>query len=116
MSIFVNDTSELMALIVPIDVILAENAQNNSRTLTPCGSLPGLAYVCGELQIQKTPIFRIQFHETHTYIYGFCYAAPIGAFFCPEIRAFTGFWGETSSTVCEVLSDRKVLFKHKNGR
>ena len=44
------------------------------------------------------------------------YAAPIGAFFCPEIRAFTGFGGEISSTVSKVLSDRKVLFKHKNGR
>ena len=43
------------------------------------------------------------------------YAAPIGAFFCPEIRALTGFWGEFSSTVSKVLSDRKVLFKHKNG-
>ena len=42
-----------------------------------------------------------------------CYAAPIGAFFCPEIRAFTGFWGEISSTASKVLSDRKVLFKHK---
>ena len=44
-----------------------------------------------------------------------CYAAPIGAFFCPEIRAFTEFWGEISSTVSKALSDRKVLFKHKNG-
>ena len=35
--------------------------------------------------------------------------------FCPEIRAFTGSWGEISSTVSKVLSDRKVLFKHKNG-
>ena len=43
------------------------------------------------------------------------YTAPIGAFFCPEIRAFTGFWGEISSTISKVLSDRKVLFKHKNG-
>ena len=42
------------------------------------------------------------------------YAAPIGAFFCPEICAFTGFWGEISSTASKVLSDRKVLFKHKN--
>ena len=41
------------------------------------------------------------------------YAAPIGAFFCPEIRAFTGFWGEISSTASRVLSDRKVLLKHK---
>ena len=41
------------------------------------------------------------------------YAAPIGAFFCPEIRAFTGrdFFSRS-----KVLSDRKVLFKHKNGR
>ena len=45
----------------------------------------------------------------------FC-AAPIGAFFCPEIRAFTGFGGEISSTVSKVLSDRKALFKHKIGR
>ena len=37
------------------------------------------------------------------------YAAPIGAFFCPEIRAFS----ETSSTVSKVLSDRKVQIKHK---
>ena len=44
------------------------------------------------------------------------YAAPIGAFFCPEIRAFTGFWGEISSTASKVLSDRKVPFKHENGR
>ena len=36
------------------------------------------------------------------------YAVPIGAFFCPEIRAFTGFGGEISSTVSKVLSDRKV--------
>ena len=43
----------------------------------------------------------------------FFYAAPIGAFFCPEIRAFTGFRAEFSSTVSKVLSDRKVLFKHK---
>ena len=42
----------------------------------------------------------------------FDYAAPIGAFFCPEIRASTGH----SSTVSRVRSDRKVLFKHKNGR
>ena len=46
----------------------------------------------------------------------FSYAAPIGAFLCPEIPAFTGFWGEISSNVSKVLSDRKVLFKHKNGR
>ena len=44
------------------------------------------------------------------------YAAPIGALFCPEIRAFTGFCGGISSTVSKVRSDRKVLFKHKNGR
>ena len=42
------------------------------------------------------------------------YAAPIGAFFCPEIRAFTGLRNEISSTVSKVFSDRKVLFKHKN--
>ena len=47
---------------------------------------------------------------------GKVYAAPIGAFFCPEIRAFTGSCGEISSTASKVLSDRKVLFKHKNGR
>ena len=46
----------------------------------------------------------------------FCYTAPIGAFFCPEIRAFTGFGARCFSTVSTVLSDRKVLFKHKNGR
>ena len=46
---------------------------------------------------------------------GTFYAAPIGAFFCPEIRAFTGFWGEISSTVSKVLSGHEVLFKHKNG-
>ena len=46
----------------------------------------------------------------------FGYAAPIGAFFCREIRAFMGFWGEISSTVSKVLSDCKGLFKHKNGR
>ena len=40
------------------------------------------------------------------------YAAPIGAFFCPETRAFTGFRGESSSTASKVLSDRKVLLKH----
>ena len=40
----------------------------------------------------------------------------LGPFFCPEIRAFTGFWGEISSTVSKVLSDSKVLLKHKNGR
>ena len=49
----------------------------------------------------------------NVYVY---YAAPIGAFFCPEIRAFTGFRGEISSTGSKVLSDRKVLFKHKNDR
>ena len=41
------------------------------------------------------------------------YAAPIGAFFCPQIRAFTGFGGEISSTVSKVLSDRKLLLKQK---
>ena len=41
------------------------------------------------------------------------YAAPIGAFFCPEIRAFTG---RDFFYVSKVLSDTKVLFKHKNGR
>ena len=46
---------------------------------------------------------------------GVCYAAPIGAFSCPEIRSFTEFWGEISSTVSKALSDRNVLFKHKNG-
>ena len=51
--------------------------------------------------------------EAYIYIY---IAAPIGAFFCPEIRAFTGFWGEISSTASKVLSDLKVLFKHENGR
>ena len=40
----------------------------------------------------------------------------LGPFFCPEIRAFTGFWGEISSTVSKVLSDRKVRLKRKNGR
>ena len=39
------------------------------------------------------------------------YAAPIGAFFCPEILAFTG----DSSTVSKARSDRKVLFEQKNG-
>ena len=39
----------------------------------------------------------------------------LGPFFCPEIRAFTGFGGEISSTVSKVLSDRKGLFKHKTG-
>ena len=41
------------------------------------------------------------------------YAAPIGAFICPEIRALKGFWGEISSTVSKVRRDRKVLFSHK---
>ena len=36
------------------------------------------------------------------------YAVPIGAFFCPEIRAFTGIGGEISSTVSKVLSDRNT--------
>ena len=44
------------------------------------------------------------------------YAAPIGAFFCPEMRAFTGFVSEISSTVSKVFSDCKVQFKHENGR
>ena len=44
------------------------------------------------------------------------YAAPIGAFFCPEIRALTGFGARFFSTVSKVLGDRKVLFKHKNAR
>ena len=39
------------------------------------------------------------------------YAASIGALFFPELRAFTGI----SSTISKVRSDRKVLFKHKNG-
>ena len=39
------------------------------------------------------------------------YAAPIGAFFCPEILAFTG----DSSTISKARSDRKVLFEQKNG-
>ena len=47
---------------------------------------------------------------------GMSCAALIGAFFCPEIRAFTGFGGEISSTASNVLSDRKVLLKRKNGR
>ena len=37
------------------------------------------------------------------------YAAPIGACFCPEIRAFPGFWGEISSTASKVL---KVTVKY----
>ena len=41
------------------------------------------------------------------------YEAPIGVFFCPEIRALAGFGVEISSTVSKVLSVRKVLFKHK---
>ena len=49
-------------------------------------------------------------------LHGVYYAAPIGTFFCPEIRAFREFRGEISSTVSKVLSDRKVIFKHKNGR
>ena len=48
--------------------------------------------------------------------HGNLYAALIGAFLCPEIRAFTGFWGEISSTVSRVLSDHTLRFKHKNGR
>ena len=44
------------------------------------------------------------------------FSAPIGAFSCPEIRAFMGFGGEISSTVSKVLSDRKGLFKHKDSR
>ena len=47
-------------------------------------------------------------------IFGYLFsAALIGAFFCPEIRAFTGFWGEISSTLSKVLSDRKVQFKRE---
>ena len=41
------------------------------------------------------------------------YATPIGAFSCPETRAFTGFWGEISSTVSKILSDREVPFKRR---
>ena len=44
---------------------------------------------------------------------GRTYAAPIGAFFCAEIRAFTGLGALYYSTVSTVLSDRKVLVKHK---
>ena len=35
------------------------------------------------------------------------YAAPIGAVVCPEIRAFTEFWGEISSIISKLLSDHK---------
>ena len=41
------------------------------------------------------------------------YAAPLGAFFCPEISRVHGFWGQISSTISKVLSDCKVLFKHQ---
>ena len=44
------------------------------------------------------------------------YAARIGAFLCPEIRAFSGSGGEIPSIVPKAPSDRKVLFKHKTGR
>ena len=44
-----------------------------------------------------------------------CLCGPNWGLFCPEIRAFMGFWGEISSTVFRVLSDHKVRFKHKNG-
>ena len=44
------------------------------------------------------------------------HAAPIGAFSLSRNSCVHGFWGEISSTVSKVLSDRKVLFKHKNGR
>ena len=43
-------------------------------------------------------------------------AAPIGAFFCPEARVFTGFGARFLQPFPKVLSDCKVLFKHKNGR
>ena len=41
------------------------------------------------------------------------YAAPIGAFFCPEILALTG--ALNYSAVSKVRSDRKVLVEQKNG-
>ena len=44
-----------------------------------------------------------------------CYAAPIGAFFLSRNSCVHGFCGEISSTISKVFSDRKVLFKHKNG-
>ena len=45
-----------------------------------------------------------------------CYAAPIGAFFVLKYVRSRGSWGEISSTVSKVLSDRKGLFKQKSGR
>ena len=44
------------------------------------------------------------------------YAAPIRAFFCSEIRAFTGFWGEISSTVSKFLVTVKNYSIAVNGR
>ena len=37
---------------------------------------------------------------------------PNWGLFCPEIRAFTGFWGEISSTVSKVLSDRVKYYSN----
>ena len=74
---------------------------------TLCIPLPPLASPNQILPITQS-LYRLQ-SDTN-------YAAPVGAFLCPEIRAFTGFWGEIPSTASKVLSDRKVLFKHKNGR
>ena len=38
----------------------------------------------------------------------FFHASPMKAFFCPEIFCIHRFWGEISSTVSKVLSDRKL--------
>ena len=68
--------------------------------------------------LARPPISGKNYRKIANFDFFLCnfYAAPIGAFFCPEIRAFTEFWGEISSTVSKALSDRKVLFKHKNSR
>ena len=44
------------------------------------------------------------------------YAAPIGAFFCPEIRAFTGFGARSLQTFRKSLVTAKFYSTHKNGR
>ena len=78
----------------------------------PKGSLGDKRAVSKRVVLANVPSFRFSFRK---WVQKF-YAAPIGAFFCPEIRAFTGFWGEISSTVSKVLSGHEVQFKHKNGR
>ena len=47
---------------------------------------------------------------------GMYYAAPIGAFFCPEIRAFTGFGARFLQPFPKSLETVRYYSHTKNGR